>query len=92
MSDGSTVTGILKEGRILTLDQEFPLRSAKLTLTVASVEPLTADAPVGDICRNDHAVPYMEAITAIRENLRAHGHLPLTKEEIDAYLEEERNS
>ena len=36
--------------------------------------------------------PYQEAVAAIRQRQRACGHQPLTREEVDAYLNEERES
>ena len=36
--------------------------------------------------------PFMITMRAIRESQRARGHVPRTKEEVDAYLKAERDS
>lgn len=80
METAYIVTGTLTDCNTVTLDESLPLTTTKVRL---SVEPL----PVQPVKRT-HA----EVIAEIRERQRARGHQPRTREEIDAYLDAERNS
>jgi hypothetical protein len=73
------VTDLLQNGRIVTLDSPLPLAEGKVRV---SVEPLEQDKPM------THA----EVIDMIRESQRQRGHTPPTKEEVDEYLRQERDS
>ncbi|MFN0112109.1 MAG: hypothetical protein ACKVZH_24870 [Blastocatellia bacterium] len=81
METAYIVTGTLTDQNTVTLDESLPLGTTKVRL---SVEPLPGDPPA----KRTHA----EVIEEIRERQRARGHQPRTREEIDAYLEAERNS
>ena len=73
------VTGTLSEGRTVTLDEALPLEGQRGRVLV---EPLTPRK----------RRPHGEVLAEIRERQRARGHVPPTKEEVDAYIREERAS
>jgi hypothetical protein len=73
------VTGTLTDVHTVTLDEALPLNSTKVRLVV---EPL----------EHESQRPYQEVIAEIRERQRARGHQPATREEIDAYLQAERDT
>ena len=79
MQNAYIVTGTLTSERTVTLDEALPLGSTKVRLVV---ELLSAAAPL----------PYQEIMAAIRERQAARGHQPPTTEEVDAYLQAERDS
>ncbi len=79
MHNAYIVTGTLTNERTVTLDEALPLTSTKVRLVV---EPL-GSAP-------HHS--YQEIVAAIRERQEARGHRPPTTEEVDAYLQAERDS
>lgn len=75
------VTGTLTDQTTVTLDEALPLTPMKVRL---AVEPLPGEPPA----KRTHA----EVLAEIREQQRARGHQPRTREEIDAYLQAERDS
>ncbi len=79
MQTAYIVTGTLNDDRTVTLDEALPLAPMKVKL---SVEPLTPKLPR----------PHAEVIAQIRQWQKARGHVPPTREEIDAYLQAERDS
>jgi hypothetical protein len=79
MRNAYIVTGTLTNERTVTLDEALPLGSTKVRLVV---ELLTAASPL----------PYHEIMAAMRERQAARGHRPPTPEEVDAYLQAERDS
>ena len=91
MSHPKTLTGKLEEGRVVTLDEELPVKSARLTLKLESVEPLTAENK-SDGVQETPRRPFMEVMEEIWRAQRERGHVPHTKEEIDAYIQGERDS
>ena len=76
MSQIHQVTGELTDSRHVTLDQPVPL-VGKVRLIVEEI----AKSPQLDLAAFEKA---------LRERQRARGHVPRSKEEIDAYLEGER--
>jgi hypothetical protein len=79
MSQVHQVTGQLTDNRHVTLDEPIPLNAGKVRLIVEAIE--------------NGPRPDLEAFEQrLRERQRARRHLPRTKEEIDAYLNSERNS
>jgi hypothetical protein len=72
-------TGLLQEGRIVTLDAPLPLTEGKVRVTVEAVEELEKPAPSA-------------TLQHIWEGQRQRGHVPPTKEEVDEYLRQERDS
>ena len=79
MRNAYIVTGTLTNERTVTLDEALPLGSTKVRLVV---EPLTSAS----------LHPYQEVMAAIRERQAARGHRSPTTEEVDAYLQTERDS
>ena len=79
MQNAYIVTGTLTNERTVTLDEALPLGSTKVRLVV---EPLASASP--------H--PYQEIMATIRERQAVRGHQPPTPEEVDAYLQAERDS
>lgn len=73
------VTGTLTDAQTVTLDEALPLTQAKVRLVV---EPLLSTS----------LRRYQEVIEEIRERQRARGHQPPTREEVDAYVQAERDS
>ena len=79
METAYITTGTLNNDQTVTLDEALPLPAMKVRL---SVEPLAA-AP-----RRSHD----EVIAEIWARQKARGHVPPTREEVDAYLQAERDS
>lgn len=79
METAYIVTGTLTDDHTVTLDESLPVSQGKVRL---SVEPL-APAPKR---RHD------EMIAEIWARQKARGHQPRTREEIDAYIQAERDS
>ncbi|MGH7964894.1 MAG: hypothetical protein ACRERD_24280 [Candidatus Binatia bacterium] len=73
------VTGTLTDAQTVTLDEALPLSPTKVRLTV---EPLALTSQRS----------YQEVVAAIHERQRIRGHQPPTKEEVDTYLQAERQS
>ena len=73
------VTGTLTDVHTVTLDEALPLKQVKVRLVVEPLEP-------------DSQRPYQEVIAEIRERQQARGHQPATQEEVDGYLQTERDS
>lgn len=73
------VTGTFTDEHTVRLDEALPLAPMKVKL---AVEPLVAKA----------SRPHDEVIAEIRDLQKARGHVPRTREEIDTYLQAERNS
>ncbi len=80
MQNAYIVTGTLTNARTVTLDEALPLTSAKKVRLV--VEPLLAKSER----------PYQEIISEIRKRQHDRGHQPSVKEEVDMYLQSERNN
>ena len=79
METAYIVTGTLTDDHTVTLDEALPLPQGKVRL---SVEPLAATPKR----------PHDEVIAEIWARQQARGHQPRTREEIDAYLQAERDS
>ena len=79
METAYIVTGTLTDEHTVKLDEALPLPQGKVRL---SVEPLTATSKR----------PHDEVIAEIWARQQARGHQPRTREEIDAYLQAERDS
>ncbi|MCL4204645.1 MAG: hypothetical protein KJ000_19330 [Pirellulaceae bacterium] len=72
------VTGTIADEHTVALDEPLPISQGKVRLVV---EPITVPQR-----------SYMEVMETIRERQRLRGHRPPTKEEVDAYIQGERNS
>jgi hypothetical protein len=79
MQTAYIITGTLNDDQTVTLDEALPLKPMKVRI---SVEPL---AP-------SQLRPRDEVIAEIRARQQARGHVPRTREEIDADLQIERDS
>jgi hypothetical protein len=79
MHSAYIVTGTLTDAQTVSLDEALPLTSTKVRLVV---EPLLSASPR----------QHQKVIAEIRERQRTRGHQPPTREEVDAYLQAERDS
>jgi len=79
MRNAYIVTGTLTNERTVTLDEALPLTATKVRLVI---EPLVSASQR----------PYPEIVAAIRKRQAARSHQPPTSEEVDSYLQSERNS
>ena len=79
MQTAYIITGTLNDDQTVTLDETLPLKPMKVRL---SIEPL---APA-------HPRPHDEVIAKIWARQKARGHVPRTREEVDADIQEERDS
>ena len=73
------MTGTLIDAKTVTLDEALPLTPTKVRLVV---EPLSSAS----------ARRYQEVIAEIRQRQRVRGHQPRTREEVDTYIQAERDS
>jgi hypothetical protein len=79
MSKTYVVTGTLTDSRTVTLDEEVPLAETKVKVII---EPL----------QTRPKRPYREVMEEIWARQKARGHVPPTREEVDAYIRAERDS
>jgi hypothetical protein len=79
MSQVYQVTGELTDSRHVTLDEPIPLTAGKVRVILEQVPT----GPKPDLAAFEGT---------LRERQRARGHVPRTKEEIDSYLNAERES
>jgi hypothetical protein len=79
MSQIHQSTGQFTDGHTLKLDDALPIIAGKVRVTVEQI----LDHPKSDLIAFERE---------LRARQQARGHVPRTKEEIDAYLEAERNS
>jgi hypothetical protein len=79
MQTAYVVTGTLNADQTVTLDEALPLEPMKMRL---AVEPL----------RPKQTRSHKEVITEIRQRQKARGYVPPTREEVDAYIQAERDS
>ena len=81
MQQAYVLTGNLRDGRSLLLDETVPLAAGKVRVTVEAI----AKAPTS----KRSGAEVLEEIWAAQ---KASGRVPPTKEEVDRDIEEERNS
>ena len=79
MQNAYIVTGTLTNAQTVMLDEALPLTQAKVRLIV---EPLSEKSERS----------YQEIMSEIRKRQHNRGHQPSIKEEVDRYLESERNN
>lgn len=79
MNNTYIVTGTLTDDRTVTLDEALPPTPMKVRLVVEPLRPVSQR-------------PYLEVMADIRQRQRARGHQPAAREEVDAYLQAERDS
>ena len=79
MADTYTATGTLVDGRTVTLNQEIPIPKGKVRVVVKSLEEVSK-RPVHDV------------LSDIHKKQNARGHIPPVREQVDTYLQAERDS
>jgi hypothetical protein len=79
MSQSFELTGELTDSRHVTLDEPIPLALGKVRIILEQVP----NTPKADLAAFERT---------LRERQAARGHVPRTKEELDAYLNAERDS
>ena len=81
MNSKYVVTGTMTDKQTIVLDEVLPIASGRVRIVVEpEVGPPVAKRP------------YDEVMADIRERQRLRGYVPRTREEVDAYLQEERDS
>jgi hypothetical protein len=79
MHNAYIVTGTLTNERTVTLDEALPLTATKVRLVIEPLGPASHRS-------------YQEIVAAIRERQAARGYQPPIPEEVDTYLQTERDS
>ncbi len=80
MTQAYVLTGQLSDSRSLVLDEPVPLNNGRVQVTVQA------------IMQKKSKQSHDEILSRIHARMKARGHVPPTKEEVDRYIEEERNS
>lgn len=80
MINAYIITGTVIDDHTVTLDEALPTTVSKVRVIV---EPMPS--PV-------QKQSYLEVMAEIRESQKARGHVPMTREEVDEYLRQERDS
>jgi hypothetical protein len=78
MQNAYIVTGMLHDSHTVMLDESLPLTPMKVRLVVE---------PLATTCQR----PYQEVIAEIRKRQQDRGHQPSTREDVDTYLQAERD-
>ena len=81
MTNAYIVTGTLTDGMTVKLDEALPQLGSKVRVTLEIVEPA---APPKQAWR--------ETLERIWAGQQARGHIPMTTEEVEAYIKGERDS
>ena len=79
MEQAYIVLGTVTEGRMIVLDEALPVPVGRRVRWI--VEPLPTET-----------MAMAAALAAIHERQRQRGHVPPTREQVDQYLQEERDS
>jgi hypothetical protein len=79
MQQAYVVTGSLTDGQTLKLDEALPWVRGKVRVTI-EVIPATSTEPLE------------EFMARLHQQQKERGHVPPTREEVDAYLKAERES
>ena len=77
MSVTWTVTGTISDAQTVRLNQPLPVSSGEVQVTIEMTEP--AEKPT-----------WLQVLEQIWVDQKARGHVPMTREEIDAFMREER--
>lgn len=77
--DTCVATGSIRQGRTITLDETLPLDDGEVHVS-SSTRSTSRPRPCSDV------------LAEIWAGQRARGHVPPTKEDVDAYIREERAS
>ena len=79
MTDTYTATGTLIDGRTVTLNREIPISKGKVRVVVKSLEEVSKR-------------PVLDVLSDIHKKQNARGHTPPVSEQVDTYLQSERDS
>jgi len=79
MKQSYEVTGTLTDAQTVKLDKDLPIPPSKVRLVVEQVE-------------EEKKPSRMEVLERIHARQRERGHIPPTREEVDEYIREERES
>ena len=79
MNDTYTATGTLVDGRTVTLNREIPIPKGKVRVVVKSLEEISK-------------LPVLDVLLDIHKKQNARGHKPPVREQVDIYLQTERDS
>ncbi len=79
MNDTYTATGTLIDGRTVTLNRDIPIPKGKVRVVVKSLE-------------KDSKSPVLDVLSDIHKKQNARGHKPPVREQVDTYLQAERDS
>jgi hypothetical protein len=74
------VTGTLTDGKTVQLDEPLPTVEGKVRVTVELIAPAPPKQSLQDW------------LVDLRERQAARGHVPMTVEEVEAYIKAERDS
>jgi hypothetical protein len=85
MGNAMTLTGTLTDERTIRLDENLSLPKGKVRITL---EPLTQETAGAKLTPEER----MAVLESIWADQIARGHQPPTKEEVDAYIQGERDS
>jgi hypothetical protein len=80
MTNAYVVTGTLTDGKTVQLDEPLPVAAGKVRVTVEVVDPARPKQSL------------QEYLEELRQRQAARGHVPRSREEIDASLRAERES
>lgn len=80
MTQAYVLTGQLSDSRSLVLDEPVPLDDGRVQVTVQAM------------VKKKTKLSHDEILAGIHARLKAAGHVPPTREEVDRRVEEERNS
>ena len=79
MNDTYTATGTLIDGCTVTLNREIPIPKGKVRVVVKSLEEISKR-------------PVLDVLLDIHKKQNARGHKPPVREQVDIYLQTERDS
>jgi hypothetical protein len=79
MQNAYILTGSVADERTLTLDEALPIKTGKVRVVV-------------EVLETPPKVPYAEFMASLHKRQEERGHIPPTREEVDAYLNAERDS
>jgi hypothetical protein len=79
MQNAYIVTGSVADERTLKLDEALPVKGGKVRVTV-------------EVLETPPRLPYAEFMAWLHKRQEERGHTPPTREEVDAYLNAERDS
>jgi hypothetical protein len=74
-----TVTGSVADERTLKLDEPLPIKAGQVRVTV-------------EVLETPPKLPYAQFMAWLRKRQDERGHVPPTRDEVDAYLNAERDS